>query len=39
MEASGGTIVDLAHPDDLEQGIAQRWSSIVKRIIMKSHIE
>ena len=23
MEASGGTIVDLAHPDDLEQGIAQ----------------
>lgn len=22
MEASGGTIVDLAHPDDLEQGIA-----------------
>ncbi|MCB5473353.1 MULTISPECIES: ATP-binding protein [Blautia] len=23
MEASGGTIADLAHPDDLEQGIAQ----------------
>ena len=23
MEASGGTIVDLAHPDDLEHGIAQ----------------
>lgn len=23
MEASGGTIVGLAHPDDLEQGIAQ----------------
>ena len=22
MEASGGTIVDLAHPDDLERGIA-----------------
>ena len=23
MEASGGTIVDLAHPDDLEQGVVQ----------------
>lgn len=23
MEASGGTIADLAHPDDLEQGIAE----------------
>lgn len=23
MEASGGTLADLAHPDDLEQGIAQ----------------
>ena len=23
MEASGGTIIDLAHPDDLEHGIAQ----------------
>ena len=38
MEASGGTIADLAHPDDLEQGIAQALEQYSKADHYGNHI-
>lgn len=39
MEASNGSVVGIAHPDDLESGLPRLWNSTKKQIIMRSRIE